>query len=54
MIDGQLMSDNNAFDDQAYQNIITSKIDEARNYIDSALIIDTSSMISVRRDVSIN
>jgi biotin synthase-related radical SAM superfamily protein len=52
MIDGQLMTDNNAFDDQAYQNILSTKIDEAAQYQVSALIIDTSSLISVKRDIS--
>jgi len=48
------MSDNNAFNDEEYQKIITSKIDEADNCESSALIIDMSSLVSVKRDISGN
>jgi len=52
MIDSQLMTDNNAFDTQTYQNIITSKIDEATQYQSAALIIDMGSLVSIKRDIS--
>jgi hypothetical protein len=52
MIDSQLLHDNDAFDPLASLNIINSKISEASNYDKSALIIDTSSLISLKRDLN--
>ncbi len=52
MINSQLLHDNNAFVENDIHTVITSKIDEAKQYSKSSIIIDLSSLIHVTKNVS--
>lgn len=52
MINSQLLHDNNAFREDDIFTLITAKVDEAKFYDKSSIIVHLSSLISINKSIS--